>query len=172
MSRMLSALSLAVLTIAAAAQTPATAINQLFGFPCDATLTACLEGSFPNGLIEGADGNFYGITVAGGTGLNSQGTVFQITPGGVLNSAFQLCRAARRQPARRRRAHQFGRRYGRLPAPRSWMAATGWQPHSRARPNIRRSGLSFRHIVVNPLDRLICRTQKCYRKVAKQPLRC
>jgi uncharacterized repeat protein (TIGR03803 family) len=90
MNRMLSALSRALLTIAAAAQTPAPAITQLFGFPCDATLTACPEGSFPNGLIEGADGNFYGITVAGGTGLNSQGTVFQITPGGVLTVLFNF----------------------------------------------------------------------------------
>jgi uncharacterized repeat protein (TIGR03803 family) len=89
-----------------------------------ATLTACPEGSFPNGLIEGADGNFYGITIAGGTGLNSLGTVFQITPGGVLTVLFQLCRAARRQPARRRRAHQFGRRYGRLPLRHH---APGWR---------------------------------------------
>ena len=44
MNRMLSALSLALLSIAAAAQTPAPAITQ--------------------GQIESADGNFYGIATA------------------------------------------------------------------------------------------------------------
>jgi uncharacterized repeat protein (TIGR03803 family) len=35
---------------------------------------------FGGGLIEGTDGNFYGLTSNGGT--NNTGTVFQITPGG------------------------------------------------------------------------------------------
>jgi uncharacterized repeat protein (TIGR03803 family) len=68
----------------AAAQSPATpTITQRFGFPCDAaTLTQCPDGSIPADLIESADGNFYGIAVSGGTGLNSQGTVFKLTPTG------------------------------------------------------------------------------------------
>jgi uncharacterized repeat protein (TIGR03803 family) len=90
MNRVLS-LSLTVLAIAAAAaQAPGPAITQLFGFPCDSTLTACPDGSLPEGLIESADGNFYGFTIAGGTGLNSQGTVFKITPSGVLTTLFNF----------------------------------------------------------------------------------
>src|ERR1035437_8647070 len=72
MNRIVSARSLAVLVLvaAAAAQPPAPAITQLFDFPCDQTLANCPQGDSPQVLIEGADGNFYGITTAGGTGLN------------------------------------------------------------------------------------------------------
>ena len=37
------------------------------------------DGTFPNGLISGTDGNFYGTTQAGGA---AYGTVFQMTPQG------------------------------------------------------------------------------------------
>lgn len=90
MNRVLSAfssavLALAVLGIAAAAKNGSPAITQLFGFPCDAaTLTKCPDGSFPHRLIESADGNFYGIAIAGGTGLNAQGTVFKLTRDGAF----------------------------------------------------------------------------------------
>lgn len=41
------------------------------------------DGSLPKGiLVEGNDGNLYGTTYEGGS--NNNGTVFQITPGGVL----------------------------------------------------------------------------------------
>jgi hypothetical protein len=33
-------------------------ITQLFGFSCDSTLTQCPDGSFPEGFLESADGNF------------------------------------------------------------------------------------------------------------------
>lgn len=39
-----------------------------------------LDGLFPNGLIQGSDGNFYGCTQHRGT-LNI-GTVFKVTPSG------------------------------------------------------------------------------------------
>jgi uncharacterized repeat protein (TIGR03803 family) len=90
MNRLLAALSVALLTIATAAQTSSPAIVQLFGFPCDSTLTACPDGSFPQGFIEGSDGNFYGIAAAGGTGLNSQGSVFKITPEGVFTLLYSF----------------------------------------------------------------------------------
>jgi uncharacterized repeat protein (TIGR03803 family) len=43
------------------------------------------DGLTPMSLIEGSDGNFYGVTSAGGTGLCQFGcgTVFKVTPGGV-----------------------------------------------------------------------------------------
>jgi uncharacterized repeat protein (TIGR03803 family) len=60
--------------------TPAGKLTALhdFGGPPD--------GARPEVLIQGADGNFYGTTTAGGAygGDNGDGTVFQITPEGVL----------------------------------------------------------------------------------------
>jgi uncharacterized repeat protein (TIGR03803 family) len=90
MNRALSALCFAVLTLAATAQTPAPAITKLFGFPCDSTLTQCPDGSFLSGFLESADGNFYGIASEGGTGLNSQGTVFKITPTGQFTLLYSF----------------------------------------------------------------------------------
>jgi uncharacterized repeat protein (TIGR03803 family) len=44
-------------------------------------LTSAADGSAPKGnLIQGSDGNLYGMTSAGGT--NAAGTLFKITTGG------------------------------------------------------------------------------------------
>lgn len=46
---------------------------------------ACADGSTPRGALNlGSDGNFYGTTYYGGT--SNQGTVFKITPSGVLTT--------------------------------------------------------------------------------------
>ena len=90
MKRLFSALSLVVLAIVAAAQTSNPAITQLFGFPCDSTLTQCPDGNFLSGFFESADGNFYGIASEGGTGLNSQGTVFKLTKDGAFALLFSF----------------------------------------------------------------------------------
>ena len=46
---------------------------------------ACTDGATPrDGLVLGSDGNFYGTTYYGG--LYNQGTIFQITPAGVLTT--------------------------------------------------------------------------------------
>jgi|SRR5690348_12457456 len=46
---------------------------------------ACEDGSTPRGALSlGTDGNFYGTTFYGGT--SNQGTVFKITPSGVLTT--------------------------------------------------------------------------------------
>lgn len=42
------------------------------------------RGGNPSGVVEGGDGNFYGVTSAGGS--NGLGTVFRVTPGGVLTT--------------------------------------------------------------------------------------
>ena len=49
------------------------------------SLKSCADGQYPyGGVIEATDGNFYGTTAAGGT--NNYGTVFRITPAGVLTT--------------------------------------------------------------------------------------
>ena len=47
------------------------------------------DGAEPEtGLVQGSDGNFYGTTITGGTSGN--GTVFQITPAGVLTTLYSF----------------------------------------------------------------------------------
>ena len=54
------------------------------------TFTGNPDGSGPAGtLVQGSDGNFYGTTRSGG--MNDQGTVFKITPGGVLTILYNFC---------------------------------------------------------------------------------
>ena len=50
----------------------------------------CADGSAPHaGLVQGANGNFYGTTLGGGTTGN--GTVFKITPSGALTTLHSFC---------------------------------------------------------------------------------
>lgn len=63
------------------------------------TLTTLAYFGGPNGeapylmtLVQGTDGNFYGTTSAGGA--SNQGTVFRITPGGVLTTLYSFCKDA------------------------------------------------------------------------------
>jgi uncharacterized repeat protein (TIGR03803 family) len=56
----------------------------------------CTDGAGPFGaLVQGADGNFYGTTRYGGSGTGgaeySGGTVFQMTPSGVLKTLYNFC---------------------------------------------------------------------------------
>ena len=52
------------------------------------------DGSKPfAGLVQGTDGNFYGTTADGGAGDNCGlcGTIFKITPGGLLTTLYSFC---------------------------------------------------------------------------------
>lgn len=49
----------------------------------------CTDGESPNGLIQASDGNFYGITTYGGG--YGYGTVFELTPNGVLTTLHAFC---------------------------------------------------------------------------------
>ena len=53
------------------------------------------DGAFPYaGLVQVANGNFYGTTQAGGSStmcINGCGTIFRITPKGVLSSLYSFC---------------------------------------------------------------------------------
>jgi uncharacterized repeat protein (TIGR03803 family) len=52
--------------------------------------TGCPDGYFPaSGLIQGADGNFYGTTQLGGA--EKGGTVFKITSKGKLTTLYNFC---------------------------------------------------------------------------------
>jgi uncharacterized repeat protein (TIGR03803 family) len=52
----------------------------------------CLDGALPNALVQATNGNFYGTTYNGGTGVgNSGGTIFKITPSGTLTTLYSFC---------------------------------------------------------------------------------
>jgi uncharacterized repeat protein (TIGR03803 family) len=63
--------------------TPAGKLTVLYSF------TGGTDGATPSsGLTLGTDGNFYGTTVQGGT--SGEGTVFKITPAGVLTTLYSF----------------------------------------------------------------------------------
>jgi uncharacterized repeat protein (TIGR03803 family) len=59
---------------------------------------SCLDGAGPSGLVQGTDGNFYGVGVQGGTGsgcgqgdLPGCGVIFRITPAGKVTILHDFC---------------------------------------------------------------------------------
>src|SRR5579871_120547 len=60
----------------------------------------CPDGNDPaGGLIQASDGNFYGTTVRGGTGAACPyyygcGTVFKMTPNGIVTTLYNFCSQA------------------------------------------------------------------------------
>jgi uncharacterized protein (TIGR03437 family) len=64
------------------------ALTTLYSFCPQAS---CPDGNTPIGaLIQGKDGNFYGVNTSGGM-FNQAGTVFQLTPSGQLTTLHQFC---------------------------------------------------------------------------------
>jgi uncharacterized repeat protein (TIGR03803 family) len=55
--------------------------------------TGLADGAFPQGgLVQGADGKFYGMTVGGGVANGATpGVIFKITPGGALTTLYTFC---------------------------------------------------------------------------------
>ena len=66
--------------------TPSGTLTTLHTFCSE---SGCADGSFPSGLIQATDGNFYGITVYGG--VLGVGTVFKITSSGTLTTIYNFC---------------------------------------------------------------------------------
>jgi uncharacterized repeat protein (TIGR03803 family) len=68
--------------------TPAGVFTTLY------TFTGGADGSFPNALTQGADGNFYGSAFYGPETppniFNGYGTIFKITPAGVLTTLYSF----------------------------------------------------------------------------------
>lgn len=75
-----------------------TADGQLTTLYSFCALVDCADGTLPNGLVQGKDGNFYGTTSGGGEigTINCDGdgcgTVFKITPAGALTTLHTFCR--------------------------------------------------------------------------------
>jgi uncharacterized repeat protein (TIGR03803 family) len=71
--------------------TPAGALKTLYNF-CMQGGYRCSDGAFPFGnLIQGTDGNLYGTTQEGGNTEYNYGTVFRVTPGGILTILYNFC---------------------------------------------------------------------------------
>ena len=66
--------------------TPTGKVTTFYSFCSQAN---CADGAGPNGLILATDGNFYGTTDGGTDGVN-QGTIFKLTPGGILTTLSYL----------------------------------------------------------------------------------
>jgi uncharacterized repeat protein (TIGR03803 family) len=82
--------------------TPAGVLSVLYSFPFDSSNNTTPNGMFPvAGLVQGPDGNFYGVASGGGSsgtdfcqpspGIFGCGTVFKITPGGTLTLLHSFC---------------------------------------------------------------------------------
>jgi len=71
---------------------PSGSLTTLYNF---CVQTNCTDGSYPNYLVLGTDGNFYGTTTYGGTSATfpggGYGTAFKLTPGGTLSTLYNFC---------------------------------------------------------------------------------
>jgi hypothetical protein len=107
--------AIAVLIVAAIVQpafTCAQTLNVLFAFPYNANTTS----NYPDGanpyaeMIEGADGNYYTTTIAGGAGtcpglsqvIPGCGAIVKITPSGQLSVVYSFPYDSRPAKPRRR----------------------------------------------------------------------
>jgi uncharacterized repeat protein (TIGR03803 family) len=66
--------------------TPTGTLTTLYAF---CSQPGCTDGESPGGLIQASDGNFYGSTAIGGA--NNEGTIFKITPRGILTTLYSFC---------------------------------------------------------------------------------
>jgi uncharacterized repeat protein (TIGR03803 family) len=70
--------------------TPLGKFTSLYSF---CSQPGCTDGAVPvAALIQATDGNFYGTTAGGGA--NNGGTIFKITPAGVLTTLYSFCSLA------------------------------------------------------------------------------
>ena len=68
--------------------TPSGTLTTLYSF---CSQSGCTDGSMPiAGLVQAANGDFYGTTQSGGANIDS-GTVFKITPSGRLTTLYSFC---------------------------------------------------------------------------------
>jgi uncharacterized repeat protein (TIGR03803 family) len=79
------------LGLLAASPAKAQVLTTLYSF-CQGG-NPCVDGAnpFTNGLVQGNDGNFYGLTYNGGANGFDDGTAFQITPSGSFTTLYSFC---------------------------------------------------------------------------------
>ena len=70
--------------------TSSGSLDTLYSF-CSQGGSSCTDGSVPEALIQGSDGNFYGTTAGSTAGGTGNGTVFEITPSGTLTTLYTFC---------------------------------------------------------------------------------
>jgi uncharacterized repeat protein (TIGR03803 family) len=69
--------------------TPGGTLTTLYSF---CSQINCTDGALPAaGLVQAANRDFYGATAAGGANGFNYGTVFKITPGGMLTTLYSFC---------------------------------------------------------------------------------
>jgi uncharacterized repeat protein (TIGR03803 family) len=69
--------------------TPGGTVTRVYSF---CSQPQCADGETPYaGLLQGSDGNFYGVTADGGVGANGNGTAFKVTPNGSLTTLHTFC---------------------------------------------------------------------------------
>lgn len=71
--------------------TPDGALTTIYNF---CSQSGCSDGAVPlSGLVQASNGDLYGTTVGGGDGVYGAdyGTVFKITPGGMLTTLYSFC---------------------------------------------------------------------------------
>jgi uncharacterized repeat protein (TIGR03803 family) len=66
--------------------TPSGSLTVLYNFCAQPN---CVDGSRPNSMVLGSDGNFYGTTNFGGSA--NGGIVFKITPEGTFKTLYSFC---------------------------------------------------------------------------------
>ena len=67
--------------------TPAGTLTTLYNFCAKAN---CIDGADVGAIIQGSDGNFYGTTQTGGIFCRACGTIFKISPTGMLNTLYSF----------------------------------------------------------------------------------
>jgi uncharacterized repeat protein (TIGR03803 family) len=66
--------------------TPSGTLTTIYNF---CSLTNCMDGRTPAGMVQGTDGDLYGTTLSGGP--SSDGIVLKITPSDTLTTLYSFC---------------------------------------------------------------------------------
>ncbi len=71
--------------------TPSGTLSLLYSFCSVHGYYGCADGNAPLGMVQGRDGNFYGVASQGGELNYAGGTIFKLTPSGALTTLYSFC---------------------------------------------------------------------------------